>query len=266
MVIRRTSLSPTPTRPVCPANPLRRGTTWTPSTPTCPPTRPTFQATRSMVYWTTWTTLSTGPLLLRLRYKYHERGATSQLIWTRRRWISRKRYVCSKRPNRRGPSDSLSRTSPTLLVRNGTSRSRVLLVGASASSSLLPSPAGRYYTDHHGRRQQLEPAVTHQRPPGQPRGITESSTEPEIDAVLPKIVISELTTRSAGNMEPPLRTWQRGMYIPTHGPNNFPSGRPCRRRRGRTYSAQRHQNWPRLARPEGCCDIRPYLCDGRGLD
>ena len=121
-------------------------------------------------------------------------------------------------------------------------------------------------TDHHRRRQQLEPAVTHQRPPGQPRGITESSTEPEIDAALPKIVISELTTRSAGNMEPPSRTWQRGMYIPTHGPNNFPSGRPCRRRRGRTYSAQRHQNWPRLARPEGCCDIRPYLCDGRGLD
>ena len=63
--------------------------------------------------------------------------------------------------------------------------------------------------------------MTHQRPPGQPRGISESSTEPEIDAALPKIVISELTTRSAGNMEPPSRTWQWGMYIPTHGPNNF---------------------------------------------
>ena len=24
--------------------------------------------------------------------------------------------------------------------------------------------------------------------------------------------------------------------------------------------------WPRLARPEGCRDIRPYLCDGRWLD
>jgi hypothetical protein len=40
--------------------------------------------------------------------------------------------------------------------------------------------------------------VTHQRPPGQPRGITESCTGLEIDVALPKIVVSELTTRSAG--------------------------------------------------------------------
>ena len=103
-------------------------------------------------------------------------------------------YVCSKRPNLRGPSDSFSGTSRTSPVPNGTSHPRALLVGELASS-LLPSlsPAGWESTDHHGRRQQLEPAVTHQRQPEQPRGITESCIELEIEAAMPKIVISKLT-------------------------------------------------------------------------
>ena len=108
--------------------------------------------------------------------------------------------------------------------------------------------------------------MTHQRPPGQPRGITESSTEPEIDVALPKIVISELTTRSAGDMEPPSRTWQRGMYIPTHGPNNFSFRAAVPAPEGEDLLRTTSSEMARLARPEGCCDIRPYLCDGRGLD
>ncbi len=45
---------------------------------------------------------------------------------------------------------------------------------------MSPRQAGRELNDHHGRRQQLEPAVTHRVSPGQPREETESCIELEI--------------------------------------------------------------------------------------
>ncbi len=109
--------------------------------------------------------------------------ATSQLSWTTTTWTSLKHYVFSKHPSHRGPSDFPSEASPMSPVPNGTFRSRVPLVSASASS-LLPRPVGRELTDHHGQRQQLEPAATHRVPPGQPSEETESCIELEIGAAV----------------------------------------------------------------------------------
>ncbi len=124
-----------------------------------------------------------GRLLMRPRYQYREQGATLQLSWTTTTWTILKHYVCSKRPNHQGQSDFPSETGQMLPVPNSIFHSRVPLVSESASS-LLPRPVGREPTDHHGRRQQLEPAVTHRVPPGHPSEETESCIELEIGAAI----------------------------------------------------------------------------------
>ncbi len=100
-------------------------------------------------------------------------AGTSQHSWTTTTWTSLKHYVCSKRLNHRGLIDFPSETGPMLPVPNGTFLSRVSLVSTS-TSSLLARPVGRELTYHHGRRQQLEPALTHRVSPGQPSEETES--------------------------------------------------------------------------------------------
>ncbi len=203
--------------------------------------------------------------MLHPRYQYHEHGATSQLSWTTTTWTSLKHYVCSKRPCHRGlPFRHRSNvTSPQHLSLKSPTRERIRfklvtktrLLGTyrppwatstAGASSDSPSTAGatqqgnrvmQRARDRRGRGRHCQSSPSRRSPFG----------------------LSDYWNLLASV------AWMT--YSPKTRPTKFsPSGRPCRRQKGWTYSVQRPQDWPRLARPEGSCDLGPYLCDGRGLD